>query len=292
MPSKSASDNSCPTHLIVDAVTDKDDFEHEQIALSIADLIWKEEGGCAIALTGSWGSGKSTVVELLRKKLSKDQHTETFVFDAWAHQGDPLRRSFLEKLISWFKGDVKWITNNERWDKVVEQLARRSETSTSKSTGRLTKLGACAAILLLLAPVAFQLYQKIQYVYHPYWSAIVLLLGATPVLLGLVILFVALVTGKTHLMLGLFLTSTGTETTSETSKTADPTSVEFEKYYRELLTEVLSAQERRVLLVVDNLDRVNHDDARAMWAALRVFFDPSLRVCCDWYNRVWVLVPL
>jgi hypothetical protein len=43
--------------------------------------------------------------------------------------------------------------------------------------------------------------------------------------------------------------------------------------------------------VVDNLDRVNHDDARSMWSALRVFFDPSVSNSSGWHIRVWVLVP-
>jgi KAP family P-loop domain len=292
VPNKlNTSPKDCRTRLILDTASTDDAFQHREIANAIADLIHHEDGGCAIALTGFWGSGKSTVVELLRDQLDKNEHTKTFVFDTWAHQGDPLRRSFLEKLIAWCRSEPGWITDDESWSRVLEQLANRLEINKTKSTPSLTKMGLLGALLLLITPAAFQIYQKIQYQYHPAWAVIAICIGFLPAVLGLVLLVVAWRTKKTEHIATFFFTSSETETTSETSKSPEPTSVEFEKHYKNLLTEVLSNEERRILLVVDNLDRVNHEDAREMWAALRVFFDASLRACCPWYRRVWVLVP-
>jgi ABC-type transport system involved in cytochrome bd biosynthesis fused ATPase/permease subunit len=58
---------NCKTILIDDKPASFDEFEgaHEKVAKAISDLIIFEEGGKSIALTGSWGSGKSTVVELI-----------------------------------------------------------------------------------------------------------------------------------------------------------------------------------------------------------------------------------
>jgi predicted KAP-like P-loop ATPase len=76
----------CPTRLIVDAAVGDDAFQHKAIAAAIAEMIERDLGGCAIALTGAWGSGKSTVVKLLEQKLRCDPPVaETFVFDAWSH---------------------------------------------------------------------------------------------------------------------------------------------------------------------------------------------------------------
>ena len=64
---------------------------------------------------------------MIANKLGKNGFV--FVFDAWAHEGDPLRRSFLEKLICFCK-ENKLVLNQEEWkDKLDEELAKRKETT-------------------------------------------------------------------------------------------------------------------------------------------------------------------
>lgn len=296
---KAPETESCRINLIADIAVPEDSFRHAEIADAIADMMLHAQGGCAIALTGSWGSGKSTVVELLRVKLQQSgKDIETFVFDTWAHQGDPLRRSFLEKLITWCSEKPKgWTKDRNHWDGVVNEIARRKEEIETTSTPHLTWWGTIGAFSLLLAPVALQLYQKIQFKYHPFWDSAALVVSGAPVLVGLLMLIYwytierKTAPEKRSPLPSLLFTSTGNKITSKSSKAPDLTSVEFEKYYRDLLTEVLDGNQRQILLVVDNLDRVNHDDARAMWSALRVFFDPSVSNSSGWYKRVWVLVP-
>lgn len=284
-------DQPCPTRLITDSVTTEDAFQHRAIAEAIADTLLHEQGGCAIGLTGSWGSGKSTVIELLKKSLnSSASNVQLFVFDAWAHQGDPLRRSFLETLITWCI-ERRWIESEEKWRGVVEELARRKEEVKTENTPHLTSWGIAGALLILLAPVALQCYAKAQFQYHPYLDACAFLLSALPFLFGLAMLLYWQLQRRGEPLPSLVFTSTGSKVVSKTSRVPDPTSVEFEKYYRELLTEVLDDSKRQLVLVIDNLDRVNHDDARSIWASLRVFFDPALATSGNWYKRVWVLVP-
>ena len=70
---------------------------HEKVAETLFKLITKNSAkGLTIGLEGSWGSGKSTVVSILKDKLNKLDDTRYFYFDAWEHEGDPLRRVFLE----------------------------------------------------------------------------------------------------------------------------------------------------------------------------------------------------
>ena len=91
----------CRTQLIPDTPAEVDAFgPHERVAKAIAELVRSEAGGKMIGLEGGWGSGKSTAVNLLKKELESDPNVAVAVFDAWAHQGDPLRRTFLERLIA------------------------------------------------------------------------------------------------------------------------------------------------------------------------------------------------
>ncbi|RLB33490.1 MAG: hypothetical protein DRH12_18340, partial [Deltaproteobacteria bacterium] len=59
-------EKECPTHLLSDLPASEDAFGgHARVARAIAKLLEEEEGGKAIALIGTWGSGKSTVVKIL-----------------------------------------------------------------------------------------------------------------------------------------------------------------------------------------------------------------------------------
>jgi ABC-type transporter Mla maintaining outer membrane lipid asymmetry ATPase subunit MlaF len=80
------------TNLLSDAPADEDAFKgggHERVANALASLIRDEEGGKAVALQGPYGSGKSTVIEILDDKIEDDGETRIFTCDAWEHQGDP-----------------------------------------------------------------------------------------------------------------------------------------------------------------------------------------------------------
>jgi len=104
-------EKTCRTVLLSDEPASKDEFgsqSHQRLADALANLIRTEKGGKSIALEGSWGSGKSTVVKLLTDQFSEDSDTVILTFDAWAHQGDPLRRTFLESLIDRLIED-KWV---------------------------------------------------------------------------------------------------------------------------------------------------------------------------------------
>jgi predicted KAP-like P-loop ATPase len=151
----------CPTRLLSDAPTSDDAFgSHTQVARAISDLICQESGGKAIAITGSWGSGKSTVIEildtLLKGKTGKTPPFKTvkmFVYNAWAHEGDPLRRSFLESFLQ-FLIDAKW-ADEKTWKDALEELTRRKEKTDTVSDPVLTKWGIAMALaaLLVLCPI-------------------------------------------------------------------------------------------------------------------------------------------
>ena len=55
-----------------------------------------------IGLFGGWGSGKSSIIKTLFKRLSlkKDisKRVKTVIYDAWKYSGDAFRRSFILEL--------------------------------------------------------------------------------------------------------------------------------------------------------------------------------------------------
>jgi ATPase subunit of ABC transporter with duplicated ATPase domains len=121
--------------LVDDAPAASDAFlghAHQSVATAIARLVETELGGRVIGLEGAWGSGKSTIVGLIKSHFDIEptkhgaQETRVSVFDAWSHQGDPLRRTFLEALLD----DVAdWLPSKSTVDDYKARFTGKCSTS-------------------------------------------------------------------------------------------------------------------------------------------------------------------
>ena len=301
------------TRLLSDEPATEDTFggPHERLATAITDLICNEDGGKAIGLEGGWGAGKSTVVKLVARKLKEDGTGNTLVavFDAWAHQGDPLRRTFLERIIRHIQ-DAGWIDRND-WDERVERLTKRRREETQRVIPQLTRYGAIFTLSLLAIPTG-----------SAFVAAGATLLAAENASTGGAGWFLGL--GLAGILAPFFVFSwvgirrwwgrrggsrteatddhlgglpaliTGQSTTE--SRTAitemhDPTSVEFETIFRKLCDDALRDEGRQLVLAIDNLDRVAPENALTIWATLQTFLQYSEHSRPPWFRRFWVLVP-
>jgi len=149
----------CRSNLLPDQPANVDEFgSHQRVANAIFTLINDETGGKAIALIGCWGSGKSTVVELIRKNFQDRLDSHIFLFDAWAHQGDPLRRTFLEQQIESLQ-QVGWLKAPE-WKATLERLARKLRITETKKTPTITKGQIWSAFSVILAGIGAILASK------------------------------------------------------------------------------------------------------------------------------------
>ena len=81
-------------------------FYHTSVSPALQKIIESRDSGInTVGLFGPWGSGKSTVIENLKKEY-KSSHV--FIFDAWKYQGDPLRRTFLIKFLEFSNQEEIW----------------------------------------------------------------------------------------------------------------------------------------------------------------------------------------
>ncbi len=78
---------------------------------------------------------------------------------------------------------------------------------------------------------------------------------------------------------------------SEIIETPDPTTIEFEIIFSEIMKEALKYDELKVIIVVDNLDRVSSDDAFSIWATLRTFLEHRNYNSPEWFKQLWVVIP-
>ena len=287
-----------PTHTVDDAPASEDEFgSHAPIAAAVRELITTEPGGRTIGLEGSWGSGKSTVVKLLNDQLD-GSGVHVVVFDAWAHEGDPLRRSFLETLIKSISAKG-WI-EEQSWRERCENLARRRRVEHTRPVSRIERptiiAGIFAAFFAILVPLGAAFVEAGLAADRNRWAfwigvAVYVVLAAL-IAIGAAWLLRGRSGPASGALLSLFSVESVTESTRETIETPDPTSVEFESTFRDLMREALANdQARRLVLVVDNLDRVSAADARSIWATLQTFLHHSHDNREPWLDSLWVLLP-
>lgn len=69
---------------------------------TITDLIITKEDDepFTIGLFGGWGSGKSSIVRTVEKRLAENKNIKVMYYNAWKYSTDSFRRSFILELIS------------------------------------------------------------------------------------------------------------------------------------------------------------------------------------------------
>ena len=302
----------CRTVTLPDEPQETDGFKkgpHQRIANAIAGLIQPRDAkGIAIGIEGSWGSGKSTVGRILIKELEgKKEETSqkedkkekkkivTVYFDAWAHEGDPLRRTFLETIIKEFQKE-DWV-DKQVWDENIEILANRRQEITTEDKLLITFWGRVIMFTLLLVPVggaliAAALHEPVTFPGQTIAQKflILLLLGLLLSFSPAIVLLIGSILEPKKDLLSLFLNKGPTKKATVTSKTANPTSIEFETNFEKLLKEALEGKDRRVVLILDNLDRVDAKDALSIWSTLQTFFQHKGTKRDEWHERLWLIV--
>lgn len=277
----------CSTRTLSDLPADDDAFGgHERIADAIAEVV-SEPGGKTIAIEGDWGSGKSSVIKFLKNILDQRTGTQLVIFDAWAHQNDPLRRSFLERVISSLI-ENGWL-DSESWQKKLDELAKRRTESETTTTPIATVFGKWLALFVFLYPFGVPIFAVGLDRSNDYATATGAALMAAPIAFVLGFILWHVVKGE-GISLALLKNESTSETKTLTTQTVDPTSIEFQATFADVMDEAVS-ERRTLILVLDNLDRVEANDARNIWATLQTFLQHSEQANYEWFNRLWVIVP-
>jgi hypothetical protein len=302
--------NEFKFHVLQEQVGTKDLFEektHERVACTLEKLICSNEQGLTIGLEGGWGSGKSTVLNLLKEKLaSSEDNTLFFVFDAWAHDGDPLRKIFLESLIT----SIDPQQNDETLNRLREEVSARKKTVSVKTEKSASRLGKWLSLSALFVPFGAALLSATDYknLLSPFAENA----GAPhiPFILGIVFALAPLLTIVYWFWFGdedesgkrkwdLFNAESEEYYTQDITEDGERTSIEFEKFFKAILSYVFHAdfdpQYDRAVLVIDNLDRVDSEYAQNVWSTLQTFFQhrtSSLNGSNEkWDEKLWFLIP-
>jgi hypothetical protein len=282
------------------------DETHENVASNLFELIQSSERGVTIGLEGGWGSGKSTVVNLLKNKLAKQDkegdRTLFFLFDAWAHDGDPLRRIFLEGLVN----DIDPEEEDHALNDLRQEISGRKKTVEVKTKKSTSKLGGWLSFSAIFVPVGAAILSAVNYdtlsllnfSKELHWPFIVGMLLALAPLWVIGLWWARGEKDKNGERRWEFFVSDSEESyTQDITEDGERTSIEFERFFKQIMDHSVGdgKKYKQALIVVDNLDRVEPEQTLAIWSILQTFFqhrnNPHSNDKDAWASKLWFLVP-
>ena len=235
--------------------------------------------------------------------IEHNEATLFFLFDAWAHEDDPLRRIFLESLIQTIDPEAK----NSDLQELQKQLNGRKKTVEVSAKKSASRLGKLLSVCAFAVPAGIAFFNKLNFdklsfdSANPiYWTFLIFF----P--LSLIFLFspvwVLMYWSKkgdldplTNQRNWDFFRTESTENyTQDISEQGERTSIEFQNYFQQILEiSFKSKNYDKALIVIDNLDRVDADQAKSIWSTLQTFFqNRSLSNTGDnQQNNIWFIVP-
>lgn len=265
----------------------------EQIADSIAKLIdfndnqaKDHSGGKQIkhkllGLDGPWGAGKSNLVKILESKLEKTHHF--FIYDAWGHQEDLQRRSFLEELTE----DLcsKGIVDPDIWNEKLKGLLSKKQETLTKTIPWLSGAAIVTISVIVLTPVAEVVAEWCD---NPVWDFFIAL---TPILIGSVFAYLKVFRETQHrpsiadIVSGISALHRGQDSVSETQVAIfekEPSVREFQDWIADLSR---ALTDKKLVVVFDNMDRLPPNKVLELWSSIHTFFAETS------IEGVWVIVP-
>lgn len=287
--------NKIIRNILLDEPSNRDLFHgggHERTAYSLSKAIVKfDEGDSAIGLDGSWGSGKSSVVEMASRKLAdkngkgkKSYHF--FTFDIWKSQGSDFRRSYLEHFISWAKENFP--KQRLALIDIESQVQGKTRTINTNNQPVLDWYGIGVLVFLPFLPLYYLWAKKVFDALNTAKNSWGFLSSAPFLLLVAFVVGTLLLAGwklkvdrdkgrsgdfKSAISRLLLISSRQHQdhTVVQKVREIDPNDYEFHATLREILG-IVQTDKDRVVVVLDNIDRLPGKEIKEYWALVRSIF--------------------
>lgn len=288
----------------------------ERLAVAIAEHIIstdsKDENKLPriIGLKGEWGTGKSNVIKILDKPNKKLQEAHTvlkqikeeyhiFEYDAWGHQEDLQRRSFLETLTSKLLKEgflsesekvESWETKKPiTWKEKLEELLAHKRITDNKSIPVFNGGALWAALSLSLTPISAFIAERLESQKVIENITLLVLIAFCPILLGVIVWLFACIFNKEARHWGYLLKISKDATTStknfETINEEEPTVAKFIRWMKDLSDNISEYKKPKLIIVYDNMDRLPTDKVKELWSSIHTFFAEN------GFKNIWVIIP-
>lgn len=235
------------------------DFYHSRIAPALKTILLNESCVHTLGLFGGWGSGKSTII----RELKRDSDTKLKIveFDSWKYQEDSFRRQFLFELAIGLGLSKKYVDNLDKkfYSSISEDIKEKIDISWS----RLGKILIFASVFFL-AIFAYSILQNPNLISS--WKSIFstsfyLIIGTA----GIVTLLDKFFLEDLKNIIKI------SSITATRNKLESPE--EFESCFVDILKNAKQKDVSAIVLVIDNLDRVDPKVALKILSTLKTFLE-------------------
>lgn len=285
---------------------------HESVANSLYSLITehKEIKHPIIGLEGSWGSGKSQVINILERIIGEKKQKDNFCFityDIWGAQEDLTRRSFLDNILNKSKDNDKYFETTV----LKEDYAKLNATSIVRKTRTFPSVRLFYAILLLI-PISTFVLNSIEgsFGYNPSakltYDEFKAYLHLAFAVLSLIVFICSYckelnkinseadkknITSweKFKIIIGrilyIFKEKDVEKEDYETIITDEPSVSRFQNTFDHIYKSL--KEDKKLIIVFDNMDRLS-DSSKLMstWSLLHTFFAEA-----NYQGKIWAIVP-
>ncbi len=204
-----------------------------------------------IGLYGEWGIGKSSIIKTVINDCNNDYHF--VLYDAWKHNEDSIKRSFLIELME--KTNYPKNKKNETKKRLYEENSVENENE--KINGKILTMS-----ISIIVYIVYLFSKKHQFNNDIVFNSVTILLAIE--------------------WIWKFIDRYKEKTKINNKKLPIKSTEEYEKIYKDIIAEI--AEEKRVIVIIDNLDRCNADMSYRMLTELKTFMSQE--------KRVTIIIPL
>lgn len=249
---------------------------HEKVAGAMRQYICSPNSSRVIGLDGEFGSGKSSILQMLKAKLVKENADyRVWFFDCEQNYQGSTKSNFIELFTDVVLKDVKQGSSEESLIKECRDKALgRQFTYKKKTTSRLSAWAIALVVSVFFSSTSFKEIFTIWRATPVEWSLLLihLFVFLTPLLVVLVAWYrnrdVIEEDGEKWSLLSLFKGSTDDTINEKIVVAKEVTPLDLK---RTLTNQLRAVADNQYVVILDNLDRLPKDSLRAVWSDLEIF---------------------
>lgn len=258
-----------------------------------------------IGLKGEWGVGKSNVIRQLQKNKKIKNKYHIFEYDAWGHQEDLQRRSFLETLTTelidkdLLIGEITVCKKNGKeetitWHEKLKYLLASKRKIETETRPKLNDSFVLFILATILTPI-FVSIANINCIQEKYCWLSSILLPFIPLIFSCIILLSRKKRWKRlftkqlwrdiiNEVVSIYNGTIKNDISYETVSEEEPSVIDFRKWVQDI-SDNIGKSNKKLIIVYDNMDRLPADKVKELWSSIHTFFSEN------GFPNIWVIIP-